>query len=98
MTEPQRFAPIPCGLPDPRPPVDLLPMHMATSMTPRRNLCAEFSQMPVSRLLEEAEEALVRLDRAGRPTDYAVMAALVRRVKNKPVQLEGALWLSELLA
>jgi hypothetical protein len=89
----QRFAPIPCSLPDPRPPVDLLPMHLAACVVPRRNLIAEFHALPLAELLVEAEAMLVRQDRAGRPTDCAILAALIRRVQGKPAHLEGMLML-----
>lgn len=87
----QRFAPIVPSSPEPRAPVALLPAHLATCVAPRRNLCAEFSQLPTDKLLAEAEDALVRLDRAGRPTDHALVAALIRCVRRQVSS--GSLWL-----
>jgi hypothetical protein len=70
----------------------LRPADLANCVVPRRNLCAEFSQLPTDKLLEEANEMLVRMDRAGRPTDHAIVAALIRHLQRKP-KLEGSLWL-----
>jgi hypothetical protein len=94
----QRFAPIVSSIPDPRPPTTLVPAHLITAMSPRRNIVAEFSALPVDQLLAEAEHALTRLQSAGRPTDYAVMVALVRQLARKPVSLHGALWIPEMTA
>ena len=68
------------------------PATLAAAVVPRTNLCAEFSALPTDKLLAEAEHVLARLDRAGRPTDYAVVAALIRRVTSAK-KLDGALWL-----
>jgi len=86
-----RFAPIVIE-PPAHPPVTVLPAHLANAVVPRRNLCAEYSKLPTDKLLVEAEQLLARLDRAGRPTDYAVVVALVRQLARKPA-LDGALWL-----
>lgn len=87
----QRFAPIHSSIPDTRAPLTVLPSHLATAIAPRRNLCAEFSALPTDKLLAEAESMLVRLDHAGRPTDHAILVALMRRVSG--VKLDGAIWL-----
>lgn len=83
----QRFAPIHSSIPDLP-----TPSHLASAVVPRRNLCAEFSALSQEELLAEAEIALERLSRAGRPTDHAVIVALIRLVRRK-ASLDGAIWL-----
>jgi len=72
--------------------VALRPAALAGAVATHRNLCAEFTALPTDKLLVEAEAALARLNDAGRPTDYAVIVALMRRVASAP-RLQGALWL-----
>lgn len=79
----QRFAPIHSSIPDLRPPTTLVPSHLIKAVEVRRNLCAEFCALSQEELLAEAEIALERLSRAGRPTDHAVMVALIRLVRRK---------------
>lgn len=76
----QRFAPIHSSIPDLP---TLVPSHLASAVVSRRNLCAEFCALSQEELLAEAEIALERLSRAGRPTDHAVMVALIRQVRRK---------------
>jgi len=88
----ERFAPIKIE-PPAHPEVTVLPMHLAAAMVPRRNLCAEFMQLSTEELLAEAEGVKIRLDRAGRPTDYAVVHALTQRIRQSAPKLDSTLWL-----
>lgn len=80
-------------LPMAHPEVTVLPVHLAAAMVPRRNLCAEFAQLSTEELLAEAEGVKIRLDRAGRPTDYAVVHALTQRIRQSAPKLDSTLWL-----
>lgn len=80
-------------MPMAHPEVSILPAHLAVAVMPSRNLCAEFSALPTDKLLEEAQTALQRLERAGRLTDFAIVTALVRRLIRPTTALDSALWL-----
>lgn len=86
-----RFAAIACGLPDARPPVDVVPATLANAMVPRRNIVAEHCALSTERLIEEAEELLNTL--RDRPRAYAIVVALKQRLRNERAALDGALWL-----
>ena len=90
----QRFAPIHSSIPDARQPVDIVPATLANCTVPRRNILAEYDALPVEGLIDEANELTARmLSATCNPRDYAIVVALVRRLKKAPVKLEGMLML-----
>lgn len=88
----QRFAPIPCPLPDLRPPHQFV-QNTVRLPTPRTNLIDAFIALPVDRLIDEARDLQARMLGADFSTrDFALVTALMQRVERAPV-LQGAIWL-----